>query len=243
MRAAIVLIGALLGCTAGEPPASEKPKAPADAPKPAVGKKVEIGKNVYFEVTPDGRRRVSVPAEVSFREGPLELFLCRKFTKEHEAVVAADIDARDLHKALLAAGAVAGSPVQFQPTYKPARGSVVKVSVAYSKDGKDVTADARSWIRDAKTRKPLDKDWVFAGSHFFEDPEDPKKPKLYAANGGDIVCVSNFSTAMLDLPIASSAENEELMFEALTENIPPLGTKLTIIFEPQPEPPAAKGKK
>lgn len=219
-----------------DPPVADKPKAAEAGPaKPAPGKRVELGKNVSFETTPEGTRRVIVPAVVCFREGPIEMFLCRKGTKEHESVLAAEIDARDLHTALIAAGAVAGSPVKWEPKYQPARGSVVKITVQYEKDGKKQSVDAKSWVRDFKSRKPLDKEWVFAGSFFASNEEDEKKPKIYAANGGDIVCVSNFATAMLDLPIASSAENEELMFEAMTDAIPPLGTKVTVIFEPQPE--------
>ena len=51
----------------------------------------------------------------------------------------------------------------------------------------------------------------------------------------DFVGVSNFGTAMLDVPVASSTENEALLFEAFTDRIPPLGTKVEVIFEPVPE--------
>src|SRR4051812_33731145 len=80
-------------------------------------KPVELGKNVSLEVLPSGQRRVLVNAVVSFRQGPLELFMCRRYTKEHESVVAAECDARDIHTALVAAGAVAGAPVKFEPKY------------------------------------------------------------------------------------------------------------------------------
>ena len=198
-------------------------------------KRIPAGKNVVLEIPADGPRRVRIAAEVCFREGPLELLMCRKFTKEHEAILAADIDARDVHKALLAAGAKAGSPVQFQPQYKAASGSRILVNVEYEKDGKTITIPARQWIRDAKTRKELATDWVFGGSKFFPDPDDSKKPPHYLANGGDVICVSNFETAMLDLPISSSQANTELQFEALTDRIPPLGTKATVILEPVAE--------
>jgi hypothetical protein len=244
-RAAVALVFLAAACTPDDPPKVPAKDAPA---KTGATKKVEVGKNVFLEVLPDGRRRVIVPAAVSFREGPIELFLCRRHTKEHESVLSADIDARDLHKALLAAGAVAGSPVKFEPKYEPAKGSVVKVSVRTIAGGKATVTDAREWVRDAKTRKPLAIDWVFGGSFFFEPPDrdgekDKEKRQLYAANGGDVVCVSNFGTAMLDLPVASSPENEELMFEANTERIPELGSKVEVVFEPQPEKKDAKGEK
>ncbi|MFL5330145.1 MAG: YdjY domain-containing protein [Gemmataceae bacterium] len=195
-------------------------------------KPVEIGKNVSLEVLPSGQRRVLVNAVVSFRQGPLEMFMCRRFTKEHESVVAAECDARDIHTALLAAGAVPGAPVKFEPKYEPATGTPIKVFVRYEQDKKEITLDAREWVRDVKTQKPLAIDWVFAGSFFYADPMNAKN-QLYAANSGDVICVSNFGTAMLDLPIESSSTNDELQFEAFTDKIPALGTPVTVILEPQ----------
>jgi len=232
-RMIVIALCFLAGCTDPANDKAAKNKLPA---KPASeSKKVEVGKNVTLEIMPDGKRRVIVPAEVCFREGPLEMFMCRKLSKEHESVVAADIDARDLHKALTVAGAIAGSPARFEPKYEPAKGSIVKITVKYEKDGKEISTDARNWVQDFSTKKALDKDWVFGGSFFFPDQTDPTKPEKYAANSGDVVCVSNFGTAMMDLPIQSSSDNEDLMFQAFTEHIPPLGTKVTLIFEPQEE--------
>src|SRR6476660_537168 len=98
-----------------------------DKPAP---KRIESGTNMVLAIPAKagGPRRVRIAAEVCFREGPLELFLCRKNTKEHESVVAADVDARDIHKALLAAGAKVGSPVKYVPKYEPAKGSKILVS-------------------------------------------------------------------------------------------------------------------
>jgi hypothetical protein len=205
--------------------------------KAAPPKRIESGKNVVLEIPAKAGepRRVRVAAEVCFREGALELLLCRKNTKEHEAILSADVDARDIHKALLAAGAKAGSPVKFQPKYEPAKGSKILVSIEYAKDGKMVTVPARQWVRDMKTKKELGIDWVFGGSQFFPDPEDKAKPPLYAANGGDVICVANFDSAMLDLPIQSTQLDAELQFEAFTDRTPPLGTKVTVILEPVAE--------
>jgi hypothetical protein len=197
----------------------------------AAVKRSEIAKNIVLE-TDGSQRRVRVAAEVCFREGPLEMLLCRNGTKEHESVIHADIDARQLHAALLLTGAKAGSPVKYEPKYSPASGTVVKVTLEYQKDGKTVTVPGQDWVRDAKTRKALPHQWVFAGSVFFPNPEDPKQPPLYAANGGDVICVSNFPDAMLDLPVNSPQDDADRLYEAFTEHIPPLGTKVTVILEP-----------
>src|SRR5205807_1780231 len=100
------------------------------------------------------------------REGHLEGLLCRARTKEHEYILAADVDGRQVHAALMAAGARPGSPVRFVPRYAPATGSAVKVTLRYKKDGRAVAVPAGDWVEDGKARKPLARDWVFGGSRF-----------------------------------------------------------------------------
>jgi hypothetical protein len=222
-------------------PACEPPGTTASAESepiakpPAAVKRAEIGKNLVLETQGD-KRRVRVAAEVVFREGPLEMFLSRNHIKDHESVLNAQIDARQLHTALLLTGAKPGHPVRFEPKYTPATGTTIKVMVEYQKDGKTVTIPGQDWVRDAKTRKSMPQPWVFAGSVFYPDQDDPKKPPLYAANGGDVICVANFPDAMLDLPINSPKDWEAgRLYEAFTERIPPLGTQVTVIFQPQPD--------
>src|SRR5262245_38513493 len=112
-----LLLAALLasGCDDGE---SSSDSARRDA-KPAggkapEGKKVMVGDNIDLEVFPSSRR-VLVYSEVCLREGPLEQLLTRKDRKEHEAILAAKIDARKLHGALNLAGAKEGTTVRWQP--------------------------------------------------------------------------------------------------------------------------------
>jgi hypothetical protein len=218
----IFLLLAGVGCD--EPPET----------KPAEARKVEVGKNVYLEVQ-GTRRRVLIEAAVCLRMGQLEQLLCRKNTKEHESVLAADLDARHVHAALVAAGAKEGAPVKFQPKYLPASGQKIRVTLRYEdKDKKVVTVPAQQWLRNVKTRKDLDQDWVFAGSRFVTNPLDKTK-EIYLANDGDVICVSNFETALLDLPFNSPKDNDDLIFEAHTERIPPMDTKVTVILEPIPE--------
>jgi hypothetical protein len=77
----------------------------------------------------------------------------------------------------------------------------------------------------------LEHDWVFAGSKFALDPET--NDEIYIADrSGEVICVSNFPTAMIDLPIESTSENTQLGFEAASENIPPKGTPVRLILVP-----------
>lgn len=220
------------------PPASDqqtesKSKVSTKDDKSLAPKKVEMGRNVTLEVQGE-KRRVIVQAEVCLREGMLEHLMCKKMTKEHEAILTADVDARDIHKALIVAKAVPGTTVRYKDdgTVVPPTGAKIKVTLIYKDKDKTITVPGRDWVRDLKTKKSLDVDWVFAGSQFLENPLEKDKPPLYAANAGDVICVSNFEGAMLDLPINSSKNNAELEFEAFTERIPPLGTAVTVILEP-----------
>jgi hypothetical protein len=230
-----LLLAALLasGCDDGESSSesARKDAKPAGG-KVAEGKKVPVADNVDLEVFP-GSRRVLVYAEVCLREGPLEQLMTRKDRKEHEAILAAKIDARKLHEALILAGAKEGKTVSWLPKYVPPSGTKVKISLMYKdKTGKQIVVPAQSWVRDVKTKKELASDWVFAGSMLVENPLDKNGPKQYLANEGDVICVSNFETALLDLPIESSKSDPERGYEAWKERIPPIGTKVILALEP-----------
>jgi hypothetical protein len=205
-------------------------KAEGDKEQPKT-KKVEVGKNVYLEVEGD-KRRVLINGIICRRTDQLEQFMCRKQTKEHEAIVSADIDAAKVHLALTLAKAEPGNPVKYNPKFTPASGTVIKVYVQWEEKGKTMKVPAQQWIKNVKTKKELEHDWVFAGSFHIPNRLDPKAPPFYAANDGDVICVANFEDALLDLPIQSSKDNDDLVFEAWTDRIPPLETPVVVILEP-----------
>ncbi len=181
------------------------------------------------------QQRVYVDGYVAMREGPLEMFACPMGTKEHESIVGSLARSSEVHAALLAIGAKSGTPVQYLPNFIPATGQRIRVWVCYrSSDGKFHALDGRRWVRKAGTDMQMETDWVFAGSGFWKDPQDGRE--FYQADGGDMICVSNFSTAMLDVPIASSAEADDLQFTPFTERIPERGTPVRLVLIPIPIP-------
>jgi hypothetical protein len=178
------------------------------------------------------RKIVVVDGEICLTKGYLELFACPKGTKTHEAIVAVNSKAKFVHAALLAVGAKAGKPATWDPEYAPASGDEVEVLVLWrDADGKNQKVRAQDWIRNAKTGKALEIPWVFGGSGFWTDENTGER--YYQADGGDLICVSNFPTAMLDLPVESSQANADLAFEAFTERIPPKGTKVRLVLVPK----------
>src|SRR5438034_1257921 len=196
-------------------PRQSREEAAKAVDSPGVAGLVKISK--MGEVWLDSKRKaVVVDGQVCLREGQLEMFACPKGTKEHESVLSLECKAEDVHTGLLLAGAKSGTPVSFDPAYKAASGQIIDIYVLWkdSTGGKQ-QARAQDWVRDVKSKQPLPYDWVFAGSGFFKDEETGKEH--YKANGGDLICVSNFPTATLDLPIESSKDNADLMFEAFSE--------------------------
>ena len=173
---------------------------------------------------------------ICLREGQLEQLVTRKNTKEHEAIIAVDADARKIHEALNLAGAVEGNAGALRADLSA--GHRADDQGEHSVRGQGPARHRAGSVvgQEYRTGKPLDVDWVFAGSGLVDNPLDPDHPKTYLANDGDVICVSNFDTAMLDLPVESSKNNDDLLFEAWTDRIPPLDTNVVVILEPVPTP-------
>jgi hypothetical protein len=101
---------------------------------------------------------------------------------------------------------------------------------------------AISYFHERGQSREMKADWVFAGSGFHTDEETGKK--FYQAEEGDLICVANFPGAMIDVAVQSSAEGQELAFEAFTERIPEKGTEVIIeLLLAKVEEPAAPSKK
>jgi putative membrane-bound dehydrogenase-like protein len=177
-------------------------------------------------------KQVIVDGQIVQNHALLEMFACPVDSgKEHESVVAVFSNSQLIHAALLAVGAKPGHPVRFDPTFQPASGTRVAIEAQWQDaTGQLQQADAKSWVRNLQTKAELDVDWVFGGSVMYKDPDSGRE--YYLAEGGELVCVSNFSTATLDLPTPSPAEAVNQMYEANTEKIPPLGTPVRLVFKP-----------
>jgi len=210
-------------------------------------------------ITPD-RTSVVMVGRVCQRRAPLELFACLKGSKDHESVVAVDTDAYVVHAGLLLTGAQPGSPVRFDPEFVPPSGTEIEVTVIWEdQDGRRRRARGQDWVRDvaelyamfdgvvanqfddelnvgdqAAAWKDMDYPWVFAGSQLVKD-DRTGEPYYLADVEGDLICVSNFPSAVLDVPVQSSNSNAALLFEAFTERIPQLGTPVTLVLTPKLE--------
>ena len=178
------------------------------------------------------QRQVVVDGYISLREGMLEMFACPVGTKEHESIVAVYSWAQVVHAALLAVGAEKGTPVKFRPKFQPPTGTEIEIEVRWlDKNKKWKSARAQDWVKNARTGKAMKHPWVFAGSGFWKDEENGRE--YYMGDSGDFICVSNFSTATLDVPTRSSDVSGGLLFETFTKKIPLLGTPIRLVLKPK----------
>jgi hypothetical protein len=129
-------------------------------------------------------------------------------------------------------------PIRFFPKFKqltwfgPMTTEQRDKLLTMSKDAAYQKAVA-SFYAQSQSRQ-LDADWVFVGSGYYVDERTGKK--TYLAEGGDLICVSNFPDSMLDLAVKSTDKNDEgLLFEAWTERIPPRGTEVLMELVPRAE--------
>lgn len=239
------VVGSRQLATATEPPqatpAAQKP-APSDVaeedelhvieppklPEPEGAKRISEEDFVWVDAK---RHQVLIDGYIVLREGYLEMFACLPDTKEHESIVAARTRAQTVHAALLAVGAKAGHPVEYRPKFIPATGSVIEIEVRWlDEKGNWKSARAQDWIQNLHTKAPMTEDWVFGGSGFWTDEKTGKQ--YYMAESGDFICVSNFTTAMLDLPVESSQANDGLLFAVKPKVVPPLGTPVRLVLTP-----------
>jgi hypothetical protein len=223
-----------------EGPAAETP-APAEkrleiSDKPAPDRKDPNLKRMSpnYDVWIDNKNKcVVLEGTICRTEGELEMFACTRRTKEHESVVTVLTAAHPVHAALMVIGAVPGKPVSFDPVYTPATGTEIEIEMSWTDEkGNPKKCRAQDWIMDVNTKKAMAHNWVFAGSGFYLDETTGKRH--YLADQGDFVCVSNFSSAMLDLPIKSTDQKDSgLLFDCFTANIPPKGTRVTMTLIPK----------
>lgn len=218
-----------IGAAAPTPPEDEKVLPAPKLPDPPDAKKLPDPDKVWVDRK---NHLVYVDGYISLREGFLEMFACTAGTKEHESVVAVESRAATVHAGLLAVGAVDGDPVQHRPTFKPPTGTEIEVEIRWlDEKGEWQKARAQDWVRHARTKKTMEQPWVFAGSIIHKDEESGEE--YYMAEGGELICVSNFATATLDIPIESTDSDDALSFEANTEKIPPLGMPVRIVLKPK----------
>ncbi len=76
---------------------------------------------------------------------------------------------------------------------------------------------------------PMTAKFVFVGSSMYKDEETGEE--FYQAEGGHVICTSNFGDALLDVKEESSASDGAQSYEGWSEHIPPRGTPVLLLLK------------
>lgn len=235
---AITLMAGVLppcGCRAAEPESTE-PEAKKTADNlPLVDnmddlKKLDPNSPAWIDKK---HKELILVGEACKAGYPLEFFATLP-DRGYESVVVVTTKPSIVHAGLLALGAKPGHTVSFDPDFHPPTGTEIAIEVRWKDDkGRVQAAAAQKWIRNMRTKKTLDVDWVFGGSGFRKDPETGQE--RYFGDSGDFISVSNLPTATLDLPINSTKTMDSRLFEGALDQMPPARTPVTIVLKPKLE--------
>ena len=233
MKRQILMLMSVLAATAGEGPAGAPggKETAATAPASADAKSLRIGE-VRVNLA---ERQVSLDAEVCLREGVLEFLLVSWQTKTHESVLHTKAKPSHLHAALLMLGLTPGKPARWSgddeaARFLPPAGAELAIELTWKDTrGRDRRSPAGTWLRGAEGREITSPDrWVFVGSQILPDGG------YWAELDGEVISVTNFASAVIDVPFRSSNANDLRELYANTGSIPPLGTKVTVTFTALP---------
>jgi hypothetical protein len=217
--------------TGDEPAEAEKPRdlGPPLVDAPGDLHRLDPVSPVWLDMK---HHQVVFQGEVCQANYPLE-FLVTYPDRGYESVMVAKVKPSVVHAGLVALGAEPGHPAQFDPKYEPATGAQVEIRVRWKdKGGQRRDCLARDWVRNIKTKKALDIDWVFGGSHLVQNPTTGKQ-EYVADMSGDFISVLNLGSVTLDLPLKSEGAIENRSFEGYTERMPAAGTPVTLLLRPK----------
>ena len=172
--------------------------------------------------------------------GALELVVCTKGTKEHESIFSMEARPMHLHAALLLVGAKPGNPAGRRKMEDggwidvPPRGGPVDFSVVIKgEDGKAKEIPIREFMvsTEDQNKKFPTNTFLFAGSRLI--PQE-KGPRIYLCEqSGNVVSLSTFGDELLCLPEVHGHENGALLWEIVSDDLPKIGSKVTLRFRPK----------
>lgn len=202
----------------------------APTTRPA-GKVVKVGK-VQVDLA---KRQVSFDAEVCLREGVLEFLIVEWKTKTHESLLQTQVKSSHVHAGLLMLGLAPGKPARwagqnFGAMFLSPAGAGVKIEFQWTdSEGKIQTAPAGTWLTGAEGQEIQAPDrWIFVGSEVLPDG------RYWAEVDGEMVSLTNFASAVLDVPFRSSNADAERGFYANANEVPPVGATVRVVLTPLP---------
>lgn len=227
-----------------EPSTLPAPDQKVEPVKPAVEKldatRYRIGEVILDQKT----REIRIPAEVNMNEGLVEFLLVHKDGKVHESLFRTGISAthlnlafallrykpsRELYFAYDENGQNIGAADKVPDDVKAA--ARVNIKVEWNDKGQTKSCPVNEWIADSATEKQMPSGpWLYGGSEI-------ENGRFAPESSGDIIAIFLTNSAMLLYPGTDNMNDE--VWQPFAKRVPPVDTKVTLIFSPNPPPPTA----
>ncbi len=169
----------------------------------------KIGKVTWYRP----ERRLEIHGRVSLEDGPLEYLAVLKGGKEYESILSFDCSAIDVNLVLILSGyrrIREGVKKLGDPNVPKGDPLYLHVEWIEEKDGKKVAKRVRAedLLYNQYTKKSMRRTaWVFSGSKFVNDPDDPKKRYFMAQVERKLVAVFRDPAAIFNCPLDTGDED------------------------------------
>lgn len=172
------------------------------------------------------------------KRGLLEYLLVNPKGCSHESLLVTDVEATDIHVAMLLLGAKGGAvaagapPAQLDARYFRAApklaGDAVAISVKWKDKDAEKTAMIEDWIFHEGTKRAIEHGpWIYNGSMIHEG-------RFLAQTDGNLVALVTSPAALINNP--REGNDDDQMWNANGETTPGIGTPVEIIIQLLPPP-------
>ena len=189
-------------------------------------------------------RRVSFDATVNQRTGLIEYLLVNDKGKVHESLLSTKITPHDIHLALLLVGLAEDKKSNLDEPIPPSaidsaylheapklKGTPVRISVAWTQDGKRQEAPAENWIFNLHANALMSPGpWTYNGSLIMDG-------QFLADQDLSIVAVITDPTALANNP--REGYDDDLIWQIQEKSVPPMDTPVEVTIALDNAAPAA----
>ena len=227
-------ISLALAALAGDPPTPAKPVVRQVSPGVYEVGKVRLDQKALS---------ISFPGKLNMKRGLLEYLLVNPKGSVHESLLATEVEANDIHVAMLLLGAKGGAitaeapPAQLDAHYfrtaPKLTGDTVFITVKWKEKDVEKTLPIEGWLFDAARKPIVHGPWIYNGSMVHEG-------RFLAQTDGNLVALVTTPTALINNPRKGN-DNDE-MWNVNEEATPGADTPVEIIFKLVPPAAAIPGK-
>lgn len=178
-------------------------------------------------------RSISVPGKLNMKRGLLEYLLVNSKGSVHESLLVTDVEANDIHMAMLLLGAKGGAitteapPAQLDANYfrsaPKLTGDPLSITVKWKEKDAEKTASVEDWLINETTNTAVEHSpWIYNGSMIYEG-------NFLAQVEGNLVALVTNPTALINNP--RKGNDNDLIWNANGETTPGIGAPVEIIFQ------------